>query len=153
MPAERERVSAAHHEQRAIKHVVQIENPGRWRIQDVALEYLYGNHEGRGDDQPRESFARPVTDLIDGMDQALCVHRTQNQPAIYHDGRWLAEWLGSVAKRLALLGLRLSGRCRGLRGRLTEVVVIGHAWANLRVEIPLHRARSELALRGLDLFK
>src|SRR5688572_130098 len=98
MPAERERVSAAHHEQRAIKHVVQIEDPGRWRVEDVALEDLYGNHEGRCDDQPRESFARPVTDQIDGMEQALGVHWYAKRASHLPQGRWLAEQWGKFTE-------------------------------------------------------
>ena len=34
----RQRVGAAQHEQRAVQHVVEIEDPGGRRVQDVALE-------------------------------------------------------------------------------------------------------------------
>ena len=58
MAGERQRVGAAHHEQRAVEHVVQIEDPRRRRVQDVALEHLDGNHEG----QPTISQANALPD-------------------------------------------------------------------------------------------
>ena len=54
VPTLGQRVGAAHHEERAIKHVVEVENPGRRRVQDVTLEDLHGNHQG----SPRRSATR-----------------------------------------------------------------------------------------------
>ena len=64
---QRQGVGAAHHEQRAVQHVVEVEDPRGRRVQDVALEDLDGDHEGQGHDQPGEGLARPVADLVDGV--------------------------------------------------------------------------------------
>jgi hypothetical protein len=83
-------VGPAHHEQRAVQHVVEVEDPGGGSIEDVALEDLDGDDEGERHDQPREGLARPVADLIDGVDEALRVHR--DRPPASHPGSpgWLA---------------------------------------------------------------
>ena len=44
----RQRVGAAQHEQRAVQHVVEIEDPGRRRVQDVALEDLDADDASSG---------------------------------------------------------------------------------------------------------
>ncbi len=68
-------VGPAHHEQGAVQHVVEVEDPRGGGVQDVALEHLDGYHEGEGDDQPGKRLARPVADLVDGADEALRAHR------------------------------------------------------------------------------
>jgi hypothetical protein len=79
-------VGPAHHEEGAVQHVVEVEDPRGGGVQDVALEHLDGYHEGQGDDQPGEDLARPVADLVDGVDQPLRVHGltalTRSRPAI-----------------------------------------------------------------------
>ena len=75
VPGLRQGVGAAHHEQRAVQHVVEVEDPGRRGVEDVALEDLDGDHEGQGDDQPGEGLARPVADLVDGADETSGRHQ------------------------------------------------------------------------------
>src|SRR6266545_426157 len=99
-----ERVGAAHHEERAVEHVVEVEDPGRRRVQDVALEDLDTDDEGQGHDQPGEGFARPVADLVDRMEHTPGVHwfdkltTSRRTKAASHtvDTGWLAVWLGEV---------------------------------------------------------
>src|SRR5262249_58688780 len=47
-----QRVGAAHHEQRAVQHVVEVEDPRGRSIEDVSLEHFDGDDEGERDDQP-----------------------------------------------------------------------------------------------------
>jgi hypothetical protein len=67
-------VGPAQHEQRAVQHVVEVEDPGGGSVQDVALEDLDRHHEGEGDDQPGEDLARPVADLVDDVEESLGAH-------------------------------------------------------------------------------
>ena len=60
-----QRVGAAQHEQRAVKHVVGVEDPGRRRVQDVALEHLDADQRHQADDQPRRRLADPGADGVD----------------------------------------------------------------------------------------
>src|SRR6185436_5077032 len=148
MPGQRQSVGTAHHEQRAVEHIVRIEDPRRWRIEDVALEDFDGDDKGEGDDQPRERLARPVAELVYGVDETLGFHRTRKYTSHSLSNGWLASCT-RITESLALLGSR-SG---GLGSRLGEVVIIGHAPAYIGIEVPLHRALGEGALRYRNFFE
>src|SRR5262245_16379863 len=70
----RERVGAGQHEQRAVEHVIEVEDPRRRRIQDVALEDLDTDDAHQRDDQPRRSLADPSADTVNRVQDALDVH-------------------------------------------------------------------------------
>src|SRR5262245_32415441 len=70
----RQRVSAGEHEQRAVKHVVEVEYPCRGRVQDVALEHLNTDDGHQCHDQPRRGLSDPGADAVDRVQDALDVH-------------------------------------------------------------------------------
>src|SRR5262249_10294488 len=70
----RERVSTGQHEQRAVEHVIEVEDPRRRRIQDVAFEDLDTDDAHQRDDQPRRSLADPSADTVNRVQDALAVH-------------------------------------------------------------------------------
>ena len=70
----RQRIGAAQHEQRAVQHVLGVEDPGRRRVQEVALEDLDADHGHQHDDQPGEGLADPGADAVDRIEEALDIH-------------------------------------------------------------------------------
>src|SRR4051794_3674888 len=74
MPVLRERVGAAHHEQGSVEHVGGVENPGRRRVQNVALEDLDADHGGQDDDQPGKCLAAPSANVVDEKKETLDWH-------------------------------------------------------------------------------
>src|SRR5215468_12499852 len=70
----RQRIGAAHHEQRAIKHVFKVEDPGRRGVQDVAFENFDTNDRHQHDEEPGKYFPNPGAEPIDLMKDALNVH-------------------------------------------------------------------------------
>ena len=70
----RQRIGAAQHEQRAVEHVVEVEDPGRRRVEQVALEDLQADHRHQGDDQPGGGLADPGADAVDGVEEAFDRH-------------------------------------------------------------------------------
>ena len=65
----RQRVGAAQHEQRAVQHVVEIEDPGRRRIHDVALEDFDADDRHQDDDQPGRGLADPCADAVNRVQE------------------------------------------------------------------------------------
>jgi hypothetical protein len=87
VPVVRQRIGAAQHEQRAVPHVVDVVDPGRWRIQRVALEDLGAHHEHQRDDQLRGGLAHQGAESVGGVEQSLRVHRgtgTQSRRQAHH---------------------------------------------------------------------
>ena len=74
MAVVRQGVGAAHHEQRAVHHVVDVVDPCRRRVQRIALEDLGADHQHQGDDQPSEGLADEGAEPVDGVEEALGVH-------------------------------------------------------------------------------
>jgi hypothetical protein len=70
----RQTIGAAEHEQRAVQHVVGVEDPSRRRVQDIALEHFDADDGHQNDDQPGEGLANPRADAIDRVQKALNVH-------------------------------------------------------------------------------
>ena len=70
----RQCVGAAEHEQRAVQHVVEIEDPRGRRVQGVALQDLDADDRHQEHDQPGEGFADPGADAVDGVQDRLDVH-------------------------------------------------------------------------------
>src|SRR4051794_6993090 len=87
MAAKRERIGAAHHEQRAVEHVVEIEDPGGRCIQYVALEDFDGYDEREHNDQPREGLARPVAEFVDDVNETSGVHGSKKHVLSDVEGR------------------------------------------------------------------
>jgi hypothetical protein len=70
----RQSVSAAHHEQGAIEHGIQIKDPGRRRVKDIPLEHLNRYCQHQDHDQPGEQLARPGADAIGHADETGNIH-------------------------------------------------------------------------------
>jgi hypothetical protein len=66
-----ERVSAAHHEQRAVEHVGSIKDPGGRLVQSVALEDLSTDQKHKADNQPSRPLADEGIEPINGMQKFL----------------------------------------------------------------------------------
>ena len=71
----RQRIGAGQHEQRAVKHVIEVEYPRRGRIQYVTLEDLDTDDGHQRDDQPSRSLADPSADAVNGVQDALDAHQ------------------------------------------------------------------------------
>src|SRR3546814_6499607 len=59
MAAARQRVGAAHHEERAVHDEGDVKRPGGRRVEQVADDDLVGHGEGHDQDQPGEGLAEP----------------------------------------------------------------------------------------------
>jgi hypothetical protein len=70
----RQRVGAAKHEQRPIQHVVEVEDPRRRHIHDVAFEHFDADGAHQNDHQPRGGLADPGADAVDGVQDTLDAH-------------------------------------------------------------------------------
>src|SRR3954451_3092865 len=70
----RQRIGPAEHEQAAVQHVVEVEYPGRRRIQEIALEDLDADDAHQDDDQPGCRLADPGGDAVNRMQDALDAH-------------------------------------------------------------------------------
>src|SRR5258705_1755946 len=70
----RQRVGAAQHEEGAVQHVVQVEDPGRRHVHDVALEHLDADGTHQHDHQPGGSLADPGADAVDRVQETLDAH-------------------------------------------------------------------------------
>src|SRR5438132_561981 len=73
----RERIGAGHHEERAVQHVVEVEDPCRGRVEDVALEDLDAHREHQDHDQPGDGLADPGADVVRGDQDALDSHGSE----------------------------------------------------------------------------
>ncbi len=69
-----QRVRTGKHEQRAVQHVVEVEDPRRRRVHDVALEHFDADSAHQNDDQPGGSLANPRADAVDGVQETLNAH-------------------------------------------------------------------------------
>ena len=69
----RQRIGAAQHEQRAVQHVVEVEDPRRRRVQDVALEDFDADDDISSDDQPGRGLADPGADAVDRVQETFDV--------------------------------------------------------------------------------
>src|SRR5262249_16013098 len=67
-------VSTGQHEQRAVEHVIEIEYPRCWRVQDVTLEDFDTNNGNKRDDRPRRSIAYPGANTVNRVQDALDAH-------------------------------------------------------------------------------
>ena len=145
----RQRVGAAHHEQRAVEHVVDVVDERRRRVQDVALEDLDADDEHQSDDQPGRRLSGPGADAIGDVQETLRIHRTVARPIQYpqktkhHPGR-RPGWCSSTAELRQALRRSLLG---------CEIVIEGHAPAHVVVHVPAHRALGEDLLRLDDLLE
>jgi hypothetical protein len=74
MPVLRQRVGAAHHEQRTVDDVIDVEDPRRRCVQDVALEHFDADNEREDEDQPGKELARPIAELVYTAQEALDCH-------------------------------------------------------------------------------
>ena len=70
----RQRVGAAQHEQRAVQHVVEVEDPRRRRVHDVALEDFEADDAHQQDDEPRRGLADPRADAVDRVQETFNCH-------------------------------------------------------------------------------
>src|SRR6516225_875332 len=70
----RQCVGAGQHEQRAVKHIIEVEYPCRGRIQDIALEDLPADDGHQRDDQPGRGLSDPGADAINCVEETLDVH-------------------------------------------------------------------------------
>ena len=70
----RQRVGPAEHEQRAVEHVVEVEDPRRRRVHDVALEDFDAHDGHQRDDQPGRGLADPGADAVDRVQKPLDAH-------------------------------------------------------------------------------
>ena len=67
----REGIGAAHHEQRAVEHVIGVKTPGGRRVEDVALEHLDAHRRHQHDDQPGGRLAAPGADAVSQQENTL----------------------------------------------------------------------------------
>ena len=74
VPVLRERIRPAQHEKRAVEEVVEVEDVGGRRVEDVALEDLDAHHEGKADHEPRGGFAHKGADAVGEEEETLDVH-------------------------------------------------------------------------------
>src|SRR4030095_7442740 len=63
----RQRIGAGQHEQRAVQHLLRVEDPCRLRVQKIPLEDLNTDYGHQSDNQPGCQFADPGADAVDGI--------------------------------------------------------------------------------------
>jgi hypothetical protein len=83
----RQGVGPPEHEQRAVQHVLGIEDPSRRRVHDVAFEDLDADDRHQGDDQPGRELADPSADAVDHMQKALDSHGDRR----WQKGAWTMQ--------------------------------------------------------------
>ena len=70
----RQRIGAGEHEQRSIEHVVEIEDPRRRGVKQIALDHLDAHDRHQHKDQPGRGLAKKGADAVDRVQKPLCRH-------------------------------------------------------------------------------
>ena len=75
-----QRIGPAEHERRAVQHIIEVEDPCRRHVHDVALEDFEADDGHQHDNQPSRSLADPRADFVN--DQKKFLDRHWSPPVI-----------------------------------------------------------------------